>query len=72
LTAVLWSTVSLAVLGMLADPKVEELCAGAKALPVPPEHRPDPKRQRYPTLASDQVQSWLTGVRTRMLKDFGD
>lgn len=41
--AVLWSTLSVMVLLMPADPKVEEVCAGARALPVPPEHRPDPK-----------------------------
>jgi len=29
-------------------------------------------RQRYPTLPSDQLQSWLTGVRTGMLKEFGE
>jgi hypothetical protein len=27
---------------------------------------------RYPGIPSDQVQSWLTGVRTAMLKEFGD
>jgi uncharacterized protein YecT (DUF1311 family) len=29
-------------------------------------------RQRYASLPSDQIQAWLTDVRTAMLKEFGD